>query len=56
VAGSQPKDLGERRLMRSAHEISKSLPNLGWWALLGLAAILSATYATFVILNLLGLR
>jgi hypothetical protein len=42
--------------MRSAHEISKSLPNLGWWALLGLAAILSATYATFVILNLLGLR
>lgn len=42
--------------MRSPQDVSKSLPNLGWWALLGLAAILTGTYATLVILNLVGLR
>jgi hypothetical protein len=42
--------------MRSPHEASKSPPNLAWWALFGMAGLIAAAFATFVILNLVGLR
>ena len=40
--------------MRSADETSR--PNLGYWALIGVTALIAAAYAIFVVLNLVGLR